>query len=172
MTSSVRKLEPKVLMLSAIYVLEFFTLGIQNELEALRDICKSHFDVGFCLFISIEFMNASWKHLTNTDNGVHCSISILHQFRQVLIESGVNLYSEKDQNCNYHFDNGVHDRAISVLKWVKILVIIMGLANASWQDCYNFDLFKNGNSPSANPTIKNGSYKKFGYKCLLVKQYC
>ena len=107
----------------------------------------------------MEFTNASWKHLTNTDNGVHCSISIFHQFRQVLIKSGVNLYSEKDQNCNYHFDNGVHDRAISVLKWVKILVIIMGLANASWQDCHNFDLFKNGNSPSTNPIIKMGVTK-------------
>ena len=35
----------------------------------------------------------------------------------------------------------------------------MGLANASWQDCHNFDLFKNGNSPSTNPIIKMGVTK-------------
>ena len=35
--------------------------------------------------------------------------------------------------CNSHFDNGVHNGTISILKWGKILVIKMGYTNASWK---------------------------------------
>lgn len=41
------------------------------------------------------------------------------------------LHSEKVQNSSFHFDHGVCDGAISILKWGKILVIVMGLTNAS-----------------------------------------
>ena len=36
----------------------------------------------------------------------------------------------KVQDCNFNFDNGVCHGAISILKWDKILVIVMGFTNA------------------------------------------
>ena len=57
--------------------------------------------------------------------------STLYVYLWVLLKNRENLLSEKFQNCNSHFYNGDHTGAISILKWDKISVIVMGFTKAS-----------------------------------------
>ena len=76
--------------------------------------------------------NGLQKCYLNVFNNTHAVSNLNLSFILVgLGQKRVKFTSSKSLNCNLHFWNGICNRAISILKWVKFLIIIMGFTNAS-----------------------------------------
>ena len=107
-----------------------FLLVYQSKYPVPKVICNSHFDNGVCNG-SVSILK--WgKIMIIIVVGIRCASRLSHISNQQFLLVYQSKYPVPKVICNSHFDNGVCNGSVSILKWGKIkIIIVVGVVCAS-----------------------------------------